>query len=189
MQRVLVFVEQIFVMEPYKLCDIRISLVELTDIVTHHEAVILRQLHVSCHNRLEHTRQSTERSCILSFAHLLCHELIKGIHIFIVVEHKVADLVSQIVDTVQIGAALKGSNLVVRQESTLDVILGIFKVQNEGAVLATGGSVQAGESLDGGHIPELLIHIHGMEERLIKAGLVLVGNNKDIILVAVERLT
>ena len=41
-------------------------------------------------------------------------------------------------------------------------IFGIFEVQNEGAALTTGGSVQTRECLHSRHITQFLIYIHGM---------------------------
>ena len=112
--------------------------------------------------------------------HLLRHKLIECIYIFIIVEHEIPDFIAKVIDLVQISAALKGSNLVVRQECTLDIILGILEIQNKGTGLATSSTVQARECLNSSYITQFLIHIHSMKQRFIKAGLILFRHDKNI---------
>ena len=176
-------------MEAHKLCNVGICAIELANIIASGVTVFLSQILIPCNHRAEQTCQFAKRNGILLFITLRCHELIEGIHIIIVVQHIIPDLVTEIIYFVQVGAALQNGRFVIGQEGVPDVLLGIFKIENKGAAFARMGTIQAGKRLHGGHIPQLLVYIHGVQQRFVKAGLILVGNHQNIILAAVERLT
>ena len=96
------------------------------------------------------------------------------------------DLATEIINHVQIRASFQRCRPVKRQEGRLDIFLCIFKVQDERAVFARIGTVQAGQRLHCRYVLQLLVHIHGVEQRFVKAGLILVRNDQNVILAAVE---
>ena len=84
-KRVLVLVEQVFVMEAHKLCNVGICAIELANIIAGGVTVFLSQILIPCNHRAEQTCQLAKRNGILLFITLRCHKLIEGIHIVIVV--------------------------------------------------------------------------------------------------------
>ena len=68
--------------------------------------------------------------------------MIEDFHIVEIIQHEIPNLIAEIIDPVHICAAFEGGGLIVRQKCTLDVLLGVFKIQNKGAVLTQCGSVE-----------------------------------------------
>src|SRR5665809_129759 len=60
------------------------------------------------------------------------------------------------------------------------------KSRDQGSVLVLVDPVQARQGLDGGEAGEGLVHIHRVEERLIEAGLELLGHDQDSLVVRGE---
>ena len=189
MQGILIFVKQIPVMEPHQLRNKSIRLIELSHIVPNGIAVIFAQIHVPSNYGTEHPCQSAKGSGILVFACLGCHEFVEGLHIIEIVQHEIPNLITEVIDLIQISATFKCRGFIVRQEGTFDILLGVLEIQNKGAVLSESSTIKTRESLNCGNITQFLIHIHGVEQRLIKARLILVRNDQNVVLAAVERLT
>ena len=100
MQCVLIFVEQVFVVEPYQLRDIGVSSIELAHIIPRCIAFIFAQRLITLDHRTEHSGQPSKGCGILIFICLRCHELVESLHIVHVVEHIIADLIAQVIDLV-----------------------------------------------------------------------------------------
>ncbi len=60
----------------------------------------------------------------------------------------------------------------------LDVV---HEVEHEDVVLLGMGTVEPGEGLHGLDAGELLVHVHGVEQRLVVAGLELVGADEEAV--------
>ena len=84
----------------------------------------------------------------------------------------------------QVGVGLFGeeSGFVVRLEGLLDLIGVVGEVEDHRAVLVGVGAVQARQRLDRVHAAELLVYVHGVEQRLVEAGLELVGDHQEAVL-------
>ena len=61
-------------------------------------------------------------------------------------------------------------------EGFLDLLWFVDEIEDEGVILERMGAIQAREGLDGLNAGEPLIDIHGVQQRLIEAGLVLFGD-------------
>ena len=188
MEGVLIFVEQIFIMEPNKLRNVGICTVELPNIVANGKAVVLTKIVIPSNDRSEQTSQSAEGSSILALSGLGRHELIEDFHIFKIIKHIVPDFVAKVINPVQIRAALQDGSLVIRQECVFNVLFGVFKVQYKGTVFSRCRAVQSRERLNRSNIVQLLIHIHRMEQWLIKTSLILVRHNEYVVLATMECL-
>ena len=64
----------------------------------------------------------------------------------------------------------------------------VYKVDHVGGVLAGIRAVEPGQRLYGVDAAELLVHVHRVQQRLVEAGLELVRDEKDPVVVRVERL-
>ena len=62
------------------------------------------------------------------------------------------------------------------------------EVEDEGVLLARIGAVEAAQRLHGLDVAQFLVNHHGMEQRLIKAGLVFLGDHEDVALFMEHRL-
>ena len=89
----------------------------------------------------------------------------------------------------QVGVGLFGEEggFVVRLEGLLDLIGLVCEVEDHRAVLGGVGAVQARQRLDRVHAAELLVDVHGVEQRLVEARLELVGDHQEAVLGLVER--
>ena len=119
---------------------------------------------------------------------MLCHEVNKGLNVLKVVKHALSDFCAKVVNTVYVRIAHHGGCLIVRQECFLNILFGILEVEHKGAVLSSGRSVQTGKRLNSSNILQFLVHIHGMKQRFVKAGLIFVRNNKDVVLAGMKSL-
>ena len=81
-------------------------------------------------------------------------------------------LVLELVEALRVSVLADRRRLVVRLESCVDILFLVREVEDEGAGLAGGSSVEAREGLDRLHARQFLHHIHGLEQGLVKAGLV-----------------
>ena len=70
--------------------------------------------------------------------------------------------------------------LIERLECILNVFYAVDEVKYKGICLALASPVQTGKSLDCFDALEFLIHYHGVEQRLIKSGLILLSYDEDI---------
>ena len=93
----------------------------------------------------------------------------------------------EVVEDVRVGG-LADDGLVVRPEALLHLLGGVGEVEDEGVVLTGVGVVEAGQRLDGLEALELLIDVHGVQERLVEARLVLLCHHQHLVLVAVKLL-
>lgn len=94
-----------------------------------------------------------------------------------------AEAVQPLPDLVQqagLGLLFQHGGLVIRREGLLDVLRLVGEVQHEGILLAGSDTVEAGQGLDGLDAFEGLVHEHGMQQGLVKAGLVLLGHDEDL---------
>lgn len=87
---------------------------------------------------------------------------------------------------VQVGAFLQCGRLEEGRECLFHLVHRVLEIQNEGAILAGMGPVQSSEGLDRLQPGELFVDIHRDEFWLIEPGLILLGDDKDLILARVE---
>ena len=98
------------------------------------------------------------------------------------------DLCLQIVDRRRRYGRKQGGRII-RCKRSLDILVCIHKVQHKGFLLKRwADTVQSGKCLNCGNALQLLENIHGAELRLIEPGLVLVSNQKHLVLVLVKFL-
>ena len=81
-----------------------------------------------------------------------------------------------------------GGDLVVGRKGQVDLLGLVDEVQDEGVLLAGRRAVQPRERLHGLHAGEPLVHVHRVQQRLVEAGLVLLGDQQQLVLVACELL-
>lgn len=93
-----------------------------------------------------------------------------------------------IVEQVRVRAFTQPRALVIRFEAQFDFLGLVGKVQHHCLFFARIDAVEARKRLHGMDAAQLLIHIHGMQQRLVKAGLELVGDDQETVLVALEGL-
>ena len=88
----------------------------------------------------------------------------------------------------QVGVGLFGQQggLVVGLEGLSDLLGLVGEVEHHRALLAGVRAVQAGQRLDRVHATELLVHVHRVEQRLVEAGLELVGDHQEAVLGLLE---
>ena len=102
-------------------------------------------------------------------------------------EHaEVEQPVLNLVEEVGVGLLREQGGLVVRLEGLLDLVGLVGEVEHHRALLAGVSAVQAGERLDGVDAPQLLVHVHRVEQRLVEAGLELAGDHQEAILRLLE---
>ena len=115
-----------------------------------------------------------------------CADLVLG------VDAGLGELGRQVHDDVGVGLGLQGGVLEVRLEGGLDVLGLVDEVDDErlALLLPAGGAVGAVEPrqrLHRGHAGELLVDVHRREQRLVEPGLELVGDQHDLVRLALER--
>jgi hypothetical protein len=90
----------------------------------------------------------------------------------------------------QVGVTWRRDGLaVVRRECRRDLVGIVDEVEDEGAVLVRVRAVESGQRLYRGETGEGLIDVHRVELRLVEPGLKLLGDNHDLVIVAVEPLS
>src|SRR6266852_1140829 len=92
------------------------------------------------------------------------------------------------VQEIRIGRFREERRLVVRLESGPDLVGLVREVEHHGALLLGVRAIKPRERLHGADAAELLVHVHRMQERLVEAGLELVGDDEEPILGPLERL-
>ncbi len=85
-----------------------------------------------------------------------------------------------VIDKVRVGFLFQHGGFVERGEGFLDVLGAVHKIQHKGVFLARRGAIEAREGLHGLDAAERLVHKHGVQLRLVKAGLVFFGHNQDV---------
>jgi hypothetical protein len=89
--------------------------------------------------------------------------------------------VLQLVEALGIDGLVGGRGLVVVLEAREDGLAVVDEVEHEGLFLAGVGTVQSGQGLHRLDAGEALVHVHGAEQRLVEAGLVLVGDDEHLV--------
>ena len=70
----------------------------------------------------------------------------------------------------------------------VDLLALVDEVQDEGVLLAGRRAVEARERLHGLHAGEALVDVHRVQQGLVEAGLVFLGDQQDLVVVACELL-
>ncbi|OQC00633.1 MAG: hypothetical protein BWX80_03412 [Candidatus Hydrogenedentes bacterium ADurb.Bin101] len=81
-----------------------------------------------------------------------------------------------------------GGLFVERLERLPDIVFIVHEIQDKGLFLTVGGAVQTGQGLHRLDARKPLIHIHGMQQRLVKPGLVLLRHQQHLVRIATETL-
>ena len=69
----------------------------------------------------------------------------------------------------------------------MNILIFIFEIQHKGLlIIGRTNTVQARKCLNSIDSPQALIHIHGAELRLVKAGLILICHQQHLVAVAVK---
>ena len=122
------------------------------------------------------------------FVVLLLPHADKSRDIVITVNPISAQLLLRLVDQIRVDLLLQIGLLVEGLERVQNLLLGVDKVQNKGIRFAGTGTVQPGEGLYRLYVPEPFIHNHSVQQWLVKAGLILLRHNQDIVVVMEFRL-
>ena len=96
--------------------------------------------------------------------------------------------VLQRLQLLRVGCLLQAGRVVVGLEGAVDVLRFVDEIENERVLLAGNLPVQAGQGLHGLHAVEPLVHVHGAKQRLVETGLVLVGDQQDLVVGRLETL-
>ena len=94
------------------------------------------------------------------------------------VELELVQLVLQLVEALRVDLVGGGRGLVIVLEAGEDVVALVDEVEYEGLLLAPVHPVEAREGLHGLDAGQPLVDVHGAQQGLIEAGLVLVGDNQ-----------
>ena len=100
--------------------------------------------------------------------------------VLIIVDSESAQLLLHLVEQVGVDFFLQHGLMIEDLEVCLHIFCFIGKVQNIGVVLATAGTVQTAECLNGFYITQLLVHDHSVQKRLIEACLILFSNDQNV---------
>ena len=95
----------------------------------------------------------------------------------------------QVVQLVRVGLLAEDGGAVVVLERVLNRVHVILEVEHERIVLLGMGSVQPGEGLYGLDSRERLVHVHRVQQRLVVAGLELVGHDQEAVRVSVRNVS
>ncbi len=93
-----------------------------------------------------------------------------------------------LVEKIRVGAFGEQGGFVVGLERRLDLVGFVREVEHHGALLLRVSPVEPGEGLHRIHPAQLLVHVHGVEERLVEPGLELVGHHQKATLGSLEGL-
>ncbi len=94
----------------------------------------------------------------------------------------------QVVQLVGVGLLAEDGRAVVVARTTVWIVVGVVQeVEHEGIVLLGVRAVQARERLHGLDAGERLVHIHRVQQRLVVAGLELVGADQEAVRVFLDR--
>ena len=94
----------------------------------------------------------------------------------------------QVVKLMRLCLLLHQRHFVVGPERLLDLIRLVHKIQNEGVFLAGSRAVQPRQRLHGLHVRQPLVDVHRVQQRLVEARLVLLGDDQNLVLVGREPL-
>ena len=177
---------QLPVEHPGDLIDEALPLDEGADGASEERALLLRKAVVGVHHGLEGAGNPPLPRLLRPA--LLRVDGADRLDVGVAVDVEVAELLPLRVDAVDVELLLQPRLLVVRLERLLYLLVGVHEVEDEGVLLARIGAVQAAQRLHGLDIAQLLVNHHGMEQRLVKAGLVFLGYHKDAALVVEHRL-
>lgn len=183
-----IFFEQSLVVQSRQLGYVRIGVVESAYKVAHFVLLVLFEIDKSLLDRLQQGAESAERGRVLFLARLRAHKVVKSLDVLGIVEQKRLYLVSEIVHSVEVRSAFEQRSAVKGLESLFDLFVGVFKVEHQRAFFAGTSTVEARERLYGVDSFEFFVDVHGMQKRLVKARLILVGNNHNVEVGAAERL-
>ena len=153
----------------------------------------LEKILLFLHQRLKPIQRRADRSLELTqiAAGLLfggIEDLRKPVDLHLLIYPVLVQGVLQVIHHIGVCLLLQNCLLVVRLKSFADVLGGVDEVQDKGILFAPHGAVQPGQGLDGLHAGQLLVHKHGVQQRLIKAGLILFRHDQHPIFVCMERL-
>ena len=108
------------------------------------------------------------------------------LHVVRAVDAEGFELVADVVEEVRLGGLREDGLFVVVLERREDVVGLVGEVEDHGFLLLGVGAVEAREGLDGMDAGELLVDVHGVEKRLVEAGLELFGDHQEAALRPVE---
>ena len=84
--------------------------------------------------------------------------------------------------TVGVGWFFEGCNVVVGLKGLVDILRFINKVEHKGLLFPRTVTVESGEGLNRLNTVKPLVNIHGAQQRLVKAGLIFVGDQQKLII-------
>ncbi len=92
---------------------------------------------------------------------------------------ELAELGLKVVEQVRVGGLAQEGPVVVGREGFLNLLGLVGEVQNHRVVLARVNTIEPGQGLDGVDAAELLVHVHGVQQRLVEARLELVRHDQE----------
>ncbi len=102
------------------------------------------------------------------------------LNVFVVVDAEIAQFALHPVEQIGVDLLLKHRLVIKDLEILLHVLLLVGEVQDEGVILPGAGPVEPGEGLHGLDVPELLVHDHRVQKRLVEAGLEFLRDDQDV---------
>lgn len=169
---------QVLVEHADHLGDVAVPLAEVSHGAADLIAVVRRLLLIAVHGGEQAADQHALGGAALGAAGEI--DLAKAVNIRIVVDPIAPQLPLDLVEQIGVDLLLQEGLVIEYLEVLLNIFLFVGKVQNKGIVFAGAGPVEPGEGLHGLDAPKLLIHDHGVQQGLVEAGLILLGNDQDI---------
>ena len=99
-----------------------------------------------------------------------------------VVHLRLIELVLQRLELRRVGGLRQLRLVVVGLECPEDVLGVVYEVEHEGRVFPRDHAVQARKRLYRLHAVESLVDVHRVQQRLVEPGLVLVGDQQDLVI-------
>ena len=170
---------ELLIKRPHDLRNVVIPLHKGTDEAAELVPLLLAQLIVSIGDRQQRTGNLGLNRLSLFRARREIN-LADRLNIAVVIQSEFPQLLLSLVNQINIDFLRKACLLVVGLEGLQNLLLGVHKIQDVGILFSWIGAVQAAQGLDCLHIPQFLVHNHGVQQWLIEAGLVLFGHNQYV---------
>src|SRR5262249_26277198 len=110
----------------------------------------------------------------------------KNVHLGVVVKVEGGEPDLKVVKEIRVNALNQKRPLVIGLEGLPDVIGLVGEVEDHRFLFAGMNAIQAAQGLDRVDTIQPLIDVHGVEERLVEAGLELIRNDQKAIVVVLE---
>ena len=99
---------------------------------------------------------------------------------------ELAELGLKVVEQVRVGGLAQEGPVVVGSEGFLNLLSLVGEVQNHRVVLARVNTIEPGQGLDGVDPAQFLVHVHGVQQGLVKPRLEFIRHDQEAVFFAIE---